>query len=94
MSRTGFEFPKSVRDRAIERWHWENPGREDTKLEVHHRVKIEFARKHQLPREVIRSAQNAVAIPVDEHKELHRQESENEYWAIYQGLIGFINRLL
>lgn len=94
MSRRGWEFSPRIRDRAIEEWHWNNPGRQDVTLAVHHRVKIEFAKKHGLPPAVIRSQQNAQAVPIEEHLEIHRNESEEEYWSIYQSLIGFINRLI
>lgn len=92
--RRGFEFDRRTRDRAIEKWHHANPGNEDEELEVDHKVPIWFAKKHRLPSAVIRSQQNAEALPKSDHKEKHRNESEEEYWSIWQGMIGFINRLL
>lgn len=76
MARRGYEFDKRTREAARIKWHRDNPGREDEQLEVDHKVPIWYAKKNGIPPAVIKSQDNARALPVDEHKERDHYDEE------------------
>lgn len=89
MSRRGCEFSSWVKDQVITKWHKQNPGNEDVELEVHHRVAISAGKKLGIPRKVLKSPENAQAMPADEHRRYHENEPTlEEYAIIAQGLLG------
>jgi hypothetical protein len=94
MSRRGAEFDRYTKDEAIAKWRANHPERVNEKLVVHHRVSIHAGQKLGIPNAVLKSAQNAQAMPKSEHKEYHRNEPTlEEYAIIAQGLLGFVGRL-
>jgi len=95
MGRRGrYEFSKKVKDKAITKWHEENPGNPDEKLEVDHIIPIYFAKREGIPEDLVNTQNNARALRVEEHKERHRNEpTEEEYKTLSQALLGWIGNL-
>lgn len=95
MPRGRYEFPKSVRERAVERYYAENPESENELLEVHHQVPVWWAKKEQIPSALVRVQANAIAVPRDDHKEIHRNElSDDEYRTLAQAVLGWVRNLI
>lgn len=92
-NRKGYEFSKRDIDQAHNNWHKNNPGRQDEKLNAHHKVPIWFARENNLPAETIRSAQNLQMLPYDEHVQTHREMEEAGLWAIWNSLTTYVGGL-
>lgn len=94
MSRRGKEFPDTVKDSAIRKWHKENPGRSKEKLEVDHVIPIHVGNRLGIPSALLKSRANAEAKTQKEHKEKHRNElSDEEYKTLAQALLGWIGNL-
>lgn len=96
MSRRGrYEFPNRVKEHARTEWHKANPENEDAKLEVDHIVPVWYAKKNNIPPDLVRTGDNARALTVPEHKERHRNEpTEEEYRTIAQGILGWVKNLI
>lgn len=92
MPRKGYEFSQRTRNEAIRRWHRDNPGREDEELEVHHRVPVYYARKHGIHPDVVRSQDNAQAMPKSEHRGVDHYDEE-QINAHLSSLANFLGRL-
>lgn len=93
MPRKGYEFSQRTRNEAIRRWYINNPGREKEELEVDHKVPIWYAKKHGIHPSVIRSQDNARALPKEDHKQRdHYDEEEIRFFL--STLTQFIGRLL
>ncbi len=89
-----YEFSQRTKNTAISRWHWEHPGREDEKLEVHHIIPVRVAITLDIPPTLVRTADNAQAMPVAEHKEKHQNEpSLEEYRLLAQSILGWHGNL-
>ena len=95
MSRGRFEFPRRVKDNARNKWHAENPGREDEALEVNHKIPIHVAKDLHIPPDLVRTQDNAEALTIEEHLIFHRNElTTEEYSTLAQSLLGWIRNLL
>lgn len=81
-NRRGFEFSNRTKEEERSRWHAKNPGRERESLQVHHILPISEGKKRGVPRESIRSQQNAVAVPKEFHKRIHRKTTPETYDAL------------
>lgn len=77
MSRKGYEFSDRTKYQAKKRWHTKNPGRENEELEVHHLLPVSEGKKRGVPRDALRSDENAIAVPKDFHQEIHRELDES-----------------
>ena len=93
MKRGGYEFSKRIKNVARNKWHAEHPNREDEILEVDHIVAIWWMKKNNIPPIVGKSGQNAQALPVQEHKEKHQNETDEMYRTLAIALLGFVNML-
>jgi len=85
-SRKGYEFSDRVKDEETTRWHSKNPGREDEKVEIHHILPISEAKKRDVPKEAVRSQQNAVGVSQEFHKEIHEKMDQETYDALAEAL--------
>jgi len=89
MSRASCEFSQKVKQEAKRRYYENNPGSELVNLEVHHKVSIKAGRQLGIPKHILKSQENAIALPDYEHEEYHRNEPTlEEYAIIAQGLLG------
>jgi hypothetical protein len=93
VSRKGHEFNQRTKDLAIRKWHAENPGRENEKLEVDHKVGVDYAKRNGIPPAVTKQADNARAMPVSEHKQRHRDATDEEMNGHLSGIARFVGRL-
>lgn len=91
-SRRGYEFSESVRQKAIKKWHEENPGNEDVELDVHHLVSIKHARESGLHPHTVNTLQNAQAMPRSEHQKLDHSNTE-DMDGFLAGMARFVGRL-
>jgi len=78
VSRRGYEFPDSIKESARTEWHKKNPGHEDANIEVHHILNIHYAILHDVPKEAVKSGLNAVAVRRKFHKEIHREQVDED----------------
>lgn len=93
--RRRYEFPDRVKESARKKWHEENPGNENEPLEVDHKIPVWWAKKNNIPPDLVRTRQNARALRIKEHKQRHREEpSEEEYATMAQGILGWFRNLL
>jgi len=76
--RGSYEFPKHIKESARTEWHKKNPGNEDANLEVHHILNIHHAILHDVPIDAVRSNLNAVAVRRKFHKEIHREQTDED----------------
>jgi 5-methylcytosine-specific restriction endonuclease McrA len=93
MSRKGYEFSSRIKGEEKRRWRKRNPGREDESLEVHHILPIYKAKEYDVPKEAVRSQQNAVAVDSEFHKKVHKETDEETYSVLAQGLRGLWAKL-
>lgn len=75
-SRKGYEFSKKTIDSEVTNWHSKNPGNPDVELNVHHILNVQSAKKYGVPKEAVRSRDNAVAVEKEFHKKIHREQTE------------------
>lgn len=93
MGRKGAEFNRRTKEQAKRKWRRKNPGREDEELQVHHKVAVHAGRKLGIPKRVLKSPKNAVAMPAPDHKAYHENEPTlEEYKTIAQGLLGLTQK--
>lgn len=104
-SRRGYEFEKSVKEEERTSWRNRHPDQDDSGLEVHHILPIYKAKEYGVPKEAVKSRENAVALKRDFHRDVHRETDEETYsvlaealkklWLIIPigGIIGIINYL-
>ncbi len=85
-SRKGYEFDDRIIQQELMRWHTKNPAQPTTRLEVHHILPVHEAKKRGVPRQAIKSQQNAVAVPKEFHKRVHRETTEETYSALAEAL--------
>ena len=77
-SRHGAEFSDRIKEEERSRWHAKNPGREDADLNVHHILNISNGLKHGVSKQALKSQQNAVAVEVEFHKEIHKKQIDED----------------
>lgn len=91
--RSGYEFDNRIKDEEFTRWHAKNPGREDASLEVHHILNVSEGKKRGVPREAIKSQQNAVAVESGFHKKIHREQAEEDQEELANWFISLWRKL-
>jgi len=94
MGRQSYEFSEHTKEAARLRWHKDNPKRQSEELEVDHIIAIWWMRENGIPPVVGRSAQNARALPTQEHIQKHRDETSEEYRLLAVFLTGFVGSLV
>lgn len=91
--RKAYEFSERTKESARRKWHRDNPGNEHVQLEVHHKTPIKYARENGIPPAVIRQDNNAVAMPVQEHKKVNHRDEE-QINAHLSTLAMFVGKLI
>lgn len=90
-----YDFDEATKDSAKRKWHADNPGNEKVPLEVDHHIPVWWAKKNNIPPDLVRTRQNARAMRVHEHKERHRNEpTDEEYTTLAQSVLGWIRNLI
>lgn len=93
MARKGAEFSDRIKNEEIRKWHGKNPGKENAVVEVHHILPINEGLKRGVPKEALRSQQNAVATETKFHDRVHRELDDETMNVLAQGLINLWKKL-
>lgn len=91
MSRRGAEFSDRVKENARQEWYRNNPHRQDQQLEIHHKCSIAYGKSRGVPNWLLKSQENAQALPIEEHNQEVHDEAIMEMFA--QALLGLVQKM-
>lgn len=88
--RKGCEFSTRIKEEEVARWHKNNPGEHDNLVQVHHILPISEALLRNVPKRLIRSQENAVAVAIGFHSHIHFNTTKETYDILASELINSI----
>jgi len=91
MGRKGAEFSDRVKENARQEWYRNNPDRQDEQLDVHHKCSIAYGKSRGIPNWLLKSQENAQALPIQEHNREVHDERIMEMFA--QALLGLVQKM-
>ena len=87
-NRRGVEFNERTKRQERRRFWQKNPDKQDVKPEVHHILPVSEGLKRGVPKQALKSQENAVALDPDFHQEVHRETDDETYDALASTLIN------